>query len=973
MATTSDTLLTILRMEGGEAYVASLTAAAQATHKVSQEEQAADRMRRSATEGINALSSSYSAQAARMTQHAMAAGVVSAGFLGIAGAAVKAAAAMEQSKIALATLTGSKAAGGKLFEELKTFAKETPFEFKDLPPLASRAMAYGFKPDEIVKTLTTVGDAASAVGIGTEGMNRIITSLGQMQARGKVTGEEMRELASAGIPAAKYLAAAFGVTTAEIGKMQEKGIDAGRAIPALLEGMKASFGGAMLAQMDSATGKLSNFKDAVGLLAVDMGNELLPMMKDLVATGTQVVGAFAGAPQSVKSVAMIGTVLVGVGAGIYGVVAAGKAWSYQTQVNVMQQALLTAELERQGIVLNQGAAGMDRRAAMMRTGMGIAGGAAAGAAIGGMVGDKIADIEDTGAGIAATGGTILAGAGAGFLMGGPAGAVVGGLSALAVVAFKATAAIQEMSDKASAAQFGAENKFRLTMVPTNSFRNNMDMAQAMGNAGYMGPGGTVAIPTQNIPTNIKDARERGWVLRDSETGKVRPGPSGLDQDPIRNWYDQQEWITFRAGLSPDRSTLQKSPKAAAAASATTASPAAQADALGDLTKSYAGLQGAEMAYVTAIDAEIAKRQELLAGVETDKQYKDDVEKQTARNTQLQAIQNLETQKAEIGTKALAKAEAERAQVLKKLNQAFSDMAGGASGYLSVLKSLGVDAMDPLMQQGNKYMKQMGRTQMDMEEAQGRTGSAQWYGGLQMQIEADKANLGPGAGGIRGVPGWDPQAILKPWQTAFAGMNAEVIAGTLGERSRIPVLALTGDVTRALVRVEGQRLQQLQGTLQAMGGGRSGPIGGDTGGGNIGGSGLGGGGADGAWGLPFPEYESVKAGRALRKDTFNPYNRPWRKKPGLKDERWNDIEDRPLSPYERERDRLGLHPGQELERMAYGQGKPYAGDALSQNAIAQAERARQTNLQANFWLQLPDGSTVKGNIARQEAMMGAGGG
>lgn len=47
-------------------------------------------------------------------------------------------------------------------------------------------MAFGFKAEEIIPMLTNLGDAASGLGLGTEGVSRLAYALGQMQTSGKL-------------------------------------------------------------------------------------------------------------------------------------------------------------------------------------------------------------------------------------------------------------------------------------------------------------------------------------------------------------------------------------------------------------------------------------------------------------------------------------------------------------------------------------------------------------------------------------------------------------------------------------------------------------------------------------------------------------------------------------------------------------------------------------------------------------------
>jgi tape measure domain-containing protein len=153
---------------------------------------------------------------------------------------------MEQARIGFTTMLGSAERAEAFLRDVADFAVRTPFEFPELLDASKRMLAYGFAAEDVLPTLEAVGNASAAVGLGTEGINRIILALGQMRAKGKLSAEEMRQLTEAGIPAWEMLAEAMGKTTAEIMDMQSKGlIPADRAIKMLVEGMNKRFGGMM--------------------------------------------------------------------------------------------------------------------------------------------------------------------------------------------------------------------------------------------------------------------------------------------------------------------------------------------------------------------------------------------------------------------------------------------------------------------------------------------------------------------------------------------------------------------------------------------------------------------------------------------------------------------------------------------------------------------------------------------------------
>ena len=173
---------------------------------------------------------------------------------------------MEQTAVAFTTLLGSAQRANQILGELQQFAARTPFEFPELAQSVRLMSAFGFEAERLIPTLQSVGDAVSALGGGSFELNRVVVALGQMQAKGRVSAEEMLQLTEVGIPAWDILAEKIGKSTSEVQKMTERGlIPANQAIDMLVEGMGERFAGAMEAQSRTFTGLMSTLRDNVNM------------------------------------------------------------------------------------------------------------------------------------------------------------------------------------------------------------------------------------------------------------------------------------------------------------------------------------------------------------------------------------------------------------------------------------------------------------------------------------------------------------------------------------------------------------------------------------------------------------------------------------------------------------------------------------------------------------------------------------
>jgi tape measure domain-containing protein len=122
-------------------------------------------------------------------------------------------------------------------------------------------------------------------------MDRVITTLGQIRMKGRVQGDEMLQLAEAGINANAYLERAFHLTPQQLQKAQQAGkISAAAAIPVILKGMDDQFHGLMEKQSHTLGGMWSNFHDAAQQGLMNLANPFMPAMKRWLGEATTYLG-----------------------------------------------------------------------------------------------------------------------------------------------------------------------------------------------------------------------------------------------------------------------------------------------------------------------------------------------------------------------------------------------------------------------------------------------------------------------------------------------------------------------------------------------------------------------------------------------------------------------------------------------------------------------------------------------------------
>lgn len=229
------------------------------------------------------------------------AAIISAGaaVAGLGAYAVVTAGKLEQIQIAFDGLMGSAEAGKAYTDELQEFAAKTPFDFPGLAKGAQRLISIGQTGDQAIATLKNVGDAAAATGQGSEAVNRVVTALAQIQAKGKLSAEEINQVAEAlpNLDRSKVitnLAEAFGVTEQKIREMQEKGlVPAEAGIQALLKALREAPGalGAMDRQAVTLMGRFETFKDTVNKNISESIQSSLPALGAALGSLTTLIDA----------------------------------------------------------------------------------------------------------------------------------------------------------------------------------------------------------------------------------------------------------------------------------------------------------------------------------------------------------------------------------------------------------------------------------------------------------------------------------------------------------------------------------------------------------------------------------------------------------------------------------------------------------------------------------------------------------
>lgn len=192
---------------------------------------------------------------------------------------------MQQNQIAFTQFLGSASKAKAYMSDLYQIAKETPFEFPQLTAGAQKLLAFGFGAEEAKRTLVDLADVASGMGKSGDDIDRMVTALGQIKAKGRLQGDEMLQLMENGIPALDIMAKKLGKTGAQTSKLISAGkVDSKTAIDAILAYSEKKFGGMSKKQSQTLQGQWSTMKDnfaqLTGAMTTGLTNPLTKGMHD---------------------------------------------------------------------------------------------------------------------------------------------------------------------------------------------------------------------------------------------------------------------------------------------------------------------------------------------------------------------------------------------------------------------------------------------------------------------------------------------------------------------------------------------------------------------------------------------------------------------------------------------------------------------------------------------------------------------
>lgn len=129
----------------------------------------------------------------------------------------------ETTKLSFNTLLGDDKKAGAFLEQVQDTANTTPFLYDDLVGISKTMLSFGTAMDDIIPTLTKVGDAGAALGLSAGDIGTVSAYLGRMQSSDKATLEYLDPLNERGFSVFQWLADDQGVSVGDVYGQISKG------------------------------------------------------------------------------------------------------------------------------------------------------------------------------------------------------------------------------------------------------------------------------------------------------------------------------------------------------------------------------------------------------------------------------------------------------------------------------------------------------------------------------------------------------------------------------------------------------------------------------------------------------------------------------------------------------------------------------------------------------------------------------
>jgi tape measure domain-containing protein len=202
---------------------------------------------------------------------------------------------LESQARSLQVLTGSAEKANQIIKDLQQLGAVTPFTSSELIDSAKRLQAFGVETEKVVETTRRLADVSGATGAELQGL---VTAFGQVQAKGRLQGEELLQFQERGVALQQELRKQYNLSGEEFQDALQKGKISAEAVEFAIQKLTdtgGKYANGAIAQSDTLNGRLSTLQDGIEALARRIGQVLTPALKAIFNQAIAVVDAINAA------------------------------------------------------------------------------------------------------------------------------------------------------------------------------------------------------------------------------------------------------------------------------------------------------------------------------------------------------------------------------------------------------------------------------------------------------------------------------------------------------------------------------------------------------------------------------------------------------------------------------------------------------------------------------------------------------
>lgn len=189
---------------------------------------------------------------------------------------------LDYMQVTYSALFGNSNLASDFMKTLQEHSINTIFDYQGLADASKKLLAYGIEYENLMFIMNGLTDLGAMSG-DKDSLTRIARALGQIYTKGKLSAEEMRQLADAYVPIYEIVQSSFGLTDDQMGRVGDLKLPAHEVINAVVDYANAEFGSVGDAAMYTITGLENRVVDTLKVMGTAMIQPITTAYKSFLA------------------------------------------------------------------------------------------------------------------------------------------------------------------------------------------------------------------------------------------------------------------------------------------------------------------------------------------------------------------------------------------------------------------------------------------------------------------------------------------------------------------------------------------------------------------------------------------------------------------------------------------------------------------------------------------------------------------